>query len=131
LFDQFPALRDFFVYFQRNYLDGNFSPQMWNVYSRTMELRTNNAVESYHNRRNRVVGVRHPSLSTFIRILKDQQSVTNVKMRAIQNLEPAPLSRRKWRRLESNINRLKERYDNGEVNINQYWRAVSHLTLEN
>jgi len=43
---RFPALNDFFNYVQRNYLDGNFSPAMWNVFERDMDNRSNNFVES-------------------------------------------------------------------------------------
>ena len=45
---RFPELTDFLDYFQRNYLNanGSFPPQMWNVFGRTMDNRTNNNVES-------------------------------------------------------------------------------------
>lgn len=131
LFLQYPGLREFFGYFRRNYLEGNFPPRMWNVFRRTMDIRTNNAVESYHNRWNRAVGVRHPSLWHFIRTMKDQQAVTNVKIRAVVNGEDPPRRRRKWRILENRINLLKERYNNGELNVNRYWNAVTHVILDN
>jgi hypothetical protein len=43
---RFPALNDFLNYVQRNYLDGNFSPAMLNVFERDMDNRSNNFVES-------------------------------------------------------------------------------------
>ena len=45
---RFPELTDFLDYFQRNYLNanGSFPPQMWNVFGRTMDNKTNNNVES-------------------------------------------------------------------------------------
>ena len=43
---RFPALNDFHVYVQINYLDGNFPPTMWNVFERKMDNRSNNFVES-------------------------------------------------------------------------------------
>lgn len=40
-----PGLRELLTYFQRNYLNGQFSPVIWNVYQRNMDNRTNNHVE--------------------------------------------------------------------------------------
>jgi hypothetical protein len=50
LINRYPELQDFLLYFQRNYLDGNFPPVMWNVYDRNMDNRTNNHVESKSNK---------------------------------------------------------------------------------
>jgi len=43
---RYAGLRDFLNYFERNYLNGLFPPQMWNVHDRDMNNRTNNSVES-------------------------------------------------------------------------------------
>ena len=45
LMQRYPALRDFIVYVRQNYLDGNYPPTMWNVFTRTNDNRTNNHVE--------------------------------------------------------------------------------------
>jgi len=45
LINRFPALLDFFTYFQRNYLDGQFPIHQWNVHERNIDTRTNNHVE--------------------------------------------------------------------------------------
>lgn len=47
-----PALEDFFLYFERTWMrqNGIFPPALWNVHDRPMEFRTNNHVESFHNR---------------------------------------------------------------------------------
>ena len=48
----FPHLQAFLTYFEDNWMDanGSYPPAMWNVHTRPMEFRTNNSVESYHNR---------------------------------------------------------------------------------
>ena len=60
--NQYTVLQEFYDYFQNNYINGTFPPRMWNVYNREMEFCTNNFVESFHQRWNNAVGVRHPSL---------------------------------------------------------------------
>ena len=45
LANRVPALEDFFDYFERNYLDGNFHPILWNVFDRDSDTRTNNHME--------------------------------------------------------------------------------------
>ena len=70
---RYQNLQLFFDYIRDTYLLGNnYPPDTWNVLTRGMSARTNNYVESYHGRWNTSVGVRHPSLWTFIRKLKDR-----------------------------------------------------------
>ena len=47
LVQRFPMLANFIQYLQRNYIvDGcQFTPQLWNVFGRTSDNRTNNFVE--------------------------------------------------------------------------------------
>lgn len=52
---------------------------MWNVFTRPMELRTNNALESYHRRWNETIGGQHPSIWQLIRVLKDQESIDAIR----------------------------------------------------
>ena len=74
---QYPAMRRLFAYVRATWVQRGcrFSSITWNVHKREMDRRSNNAVESYNNRWNRLIGNRHPSLWTFIRILKDEQRV--------------------------------------------------------
>ena len=52
LINHYPALEAFFDYFERTWMNnhGVFPPVIWNVFDRPMEFRTNNHVESFHNR---------------------------------------------------------------------------------
>ena len=73
---------------------------------------------------NQAVGVRHPSLWVFIRVLKDQHSINEVK-----DLAP-PNRRQKWRRLETRITDLKARYNNGALTLPEYWDAIKYVILD-
>ena len=37
------------------------------------------------------------------------------------------LKRKKWRNLESRINRLQRDYNGGARNLNEYWDAMTHI----
>ena len=130
LINIYPNLQLFFNYFSNNYMNGNFQPLMWNVYQRRMEFRTNNFVESYHSRWNNAVGVRHPSLWYFIRVLKDQEAVNQVAVQGMLNGNPPPARKRKWRELERQIDALKNQYNVGVRNLDSYWRAVCHRIVQ-
>ena len=67
------------------------------LYNRPMEYRTNNAVQAYNRAWNWFVGVRHPSLWTFLTKLKRRQALHEVIN--ITNGLPAPRRKRKWRNL--------------------------------
>ena len=124
-----PALNRFFGYIERTWVNRNarFPPRLWNVFRRQMEFRTNNAVESYNRKWNDIVGVRHPSLFLFIRSLKNQQVIHETEKQNMLNGLPPPLRRRKWRRLEERIDRVKAQYMNGQRTIDNYWNAVTVL----
>uniref|UniRef100_A0AAV2J7G9 MULE transposase domain-containing protein n=1 Tax=Knipowitschia caucasica TaxID=637954 RepID=A0AAV2J7G9_KNICA len=103
LIDRNPSLLDFFGYVQNTYIGGFFPVPLWNVFDREMDTRTNNHVESYHKTLNDTIGVRHPSLWTFIRCLKDRQTVVEQTIDGAERGELAPARRRKWRVLEERL----------------------------
>ena len=133
LIRRFPALEDFFIYFNNNYINGNFPPRIWNVHNRPMEIRTNNHVESYHRRWNQAIGVKHPKFWSFIRVLKNQDKLNNNKptVRAIRNGVDPPRRRFRWSRLEENRVTKKEQYNAGQIYIHQYWKATSYAIRDN
>ena len=73
--------------------------------------------------------VRHPSIWIFIRHLKDAQATLEVSGDAADNGAAAPPRKRKWKRLEERIERLKEQYETGHRTLRQYWKAVSNSII--
>ncbi|KAL8614056.1 hypothetical protein ACOMHN_026273 [Nucella lapillus] len=126
--NRYPALVDFFAYVRNTYVrqQATFSPALWNVFDRNMSQRTNNHVEAYHRALGDVIHVRHPSLWSFLRVLKDRQAVAEQQLAAARRGQAPPTRRRKWRVLEANLIRLKNAFRNGDRNLQEYWRAVSH-----
>lgn len=79
---------------------------------------------------NNAIGVRHPSIWTFIRKLKDEQALHETRVQHMNDGVRPPLRRLKWRRLENRITTLTEQFRNGHRNINDYWRAVRNVIVE-
>ncbi|KAJ8360335.1 hypothetical protein SKAU_G00168600 [Synaphobranchus kaupii] len=120
-------MEDFITYVRNTYIrpGSTFPAALWNVFERGMDQRTNNHIESYHRTLNDAVQVRHPSLWLFIRRLKDRQTLTEERTTMAERGEAPPPRRRKWRDLETQLLRLKGQYNDGNRNIESYWRAVS------
>jgi hypothetical protein len=57
-----------------------------------------------------VAAVRHPSIWKVLRCLKDEQANSEVSVDVVNHGEATPRRRRKWRNLETRIQRLKEEY---------------------
>ena len=109
--------------------NSNFPPPRWNLWHRNMSTRTNNIVESFHSSLNSAIMVRHPSLWIFVRHLKDVHAQTNLKTRDA-NIGVALPRKRKWRRIEQNILRLKTQYLNGQRNLHNYWSNACYYIEE-
>ncbi|KAL8581918.1 hypothetical protein ACOMHN_010292 [Nucella lapillus] len=127
-----PDLDDFLNYVRNTYIRAGypFPPVVWNVFDRLMDQRTNNHVESFHRAFNDAVQIRHPPLWSFLRHLKDHQTVTEETVTRARRGEAPPRRRRKWRLLEERLVALKCQYNHGDRDLNEYWRAVSHLVLQ-
>lgn len=81
----------------------------------------------FHGHWNARVAVKHPSLWTFIRHLKDSQTVTEVAIDNARAGRSPPLQRKKWRRRNLQLKKLRQRYLNGRISLSRYWASVSHV----
>ena len=84
----------------------------------------------YHRIWNNAVAVRHPSLWTFIRCMKDQQSSLENSVEAVDNGESAPKRRTKWQNWEDRLQTLETEYNNGTRNLDQHWNAVYYAIVQ-
>ncbi|KAJ8025697.1 hypothetical protein HOLleu_33323 [Holothuria leucospilota] len=121
----YPALAQFIAYFDETYMNGNmFPPSFWNTWARPMSSRTNNSVESFHNRWNRDVAIRHPSLWLVIRRMKDESVKAHQAMKCANRGDDPPRRRKKWRDLDRRTRRLKRQYLEGRRTLNEYHVAM-------
>ena len=77
-------------------------------------------LSAYHRAFRTGVQVRHPSLRTFLRHLKDMQSNSENQMEAAENGEAPPRRRRKWRLLEARLLNLRNQYNAGVRNLDNF-----------
>jgi len=78
------AVVAFHLYFHNTWLDGMFPVALWNQYGTDSQMHTNNYVESWHARFNRVVRSAHPNLYMFIAHIKREEctvSTTHAQLR--------------------------------------------------
>jgi len=70
------AIEQFHAYFSNTWLTGSFPVELWNQYSVDSQLRTNNAVESWHARCNGAERAARPNLFVIVKHLKREVCAT-------------------------------------------------------
>ena len=122
-----PGIVTWMNYVDQTYIHGrNYPPALWNVHDRTMMNRTNNHCESHYSMWNQTLGFPHPKIWKFIRKLKDLQGRRTTMYFARDNGAPPQSPAKKWRDHEGAIVRLKEEFTQGVINLDLYWRGVTH-----
>ena len=125
LLQQNAAARALLRYYQATWLDGDFPPAMWNVHRAA--IRTNNMVEGWHSRLNKVIGCSHPNTYQLIAVLKKEQATTEMTQRRADTGAPPPPRRRKYRDLDTRLDRLRGQFRQGQMTTDGYLRALSHV----
>jgi len=103
-----------------------FPRTLWNCFTATADgnPRTNNKVEGWNKRFNTLIGIKHPTVWTFIDKLKDEQSVTELKMNQILAGTPSAPRRKKYRDLEKRLLRVVADY--GNRSVSDYLIGIAH-----
>lgn len=124
-----PELACFTDYIKRTWINGTFPVKMWNVYQ--SDIRSNNRVEGWHHKLNSSVGKVHPHIYELIMHLKNQQSETTVQLQRIRLGAGQPARKRKFVELDSRIDNLTARYENGELSTMSFLRNIRHSIHSN
>ena len=86
--------------------------------------RTNNNIEGCHRRQQAAVSAHHPNIWKFIKVLKREQNLVDVKVnQALGGYQPAP-QRRQYAALDTRILTLVRYYGNRDVL--DYLRGIGH-----
>ncbi|KAL8592514.1 hypothetical protein ACOMHN_030199 [Nucella lapillus] len=84
-------------------------------------------VAAFHKTFASAVAVRRPNIWVFLRVLKDQQALSENTFEAVRRGELPPRRRKKWRNLEERLQELKRQYNTGARNLDQFWTALTYL----
>ena len=115
LTQQSVQLQGLVAYYKATWLDGEFPPRMWNVHAEG--TRTNNRVEGWHSRLNKAIGCHHPNTHRLVDSLKVEQAATEMTVTRARLGEAPPPRRRRYRRLDRRLDRLRGQYGQGLLTI--------------
>ena len=122
-------------YFETNYIgefrrgrwrDPLFPHVLWNIHHRvTSDLpRTNNALEGWHRQFNDSISVAHPTIWTFIKVLRREAAIQQIRVGHFIAGRPAPAQRRVYRDVNDRIKNIVNDYPNRP--IIDYLRGISY-----
>jgi len=74
----------FHLYFRSTWLDGMFPVALWNQYGTDSQMRTNNYVELWHARFNRIAHGAHPNLYMFTAHIKREECTVSITLAQLQ-----------------------------------------------
>ena len=106
--------------------DARFPLRMWNHFTNAGP-RTNNNVEGFHSRVNRLLPHRHPNIYRFVELIKGIDKCERAKLIQINAGAPPPPRRRVYRELDTRVRRLKQRLTDRTKTPLQYLDAIGHL----
>ena len=102
-----------------------FPLRMWNHFTNAGP-RTNNNVEGFHSRVNRLLPHRHPNIYRFVELIKGIEKCERSKLIQINAGAPPP-RRRVYRELDTRVRRLKQQLTDRTKTPLQYLDAIGHL----
>ncbi|XP_060843699.1 uncharacterized protein LOC132923758 [Rhopalosiphum padi] len=99
---------------------------MWNCYDSVIQdlPRTNNSVEGWHHAFNAALGANHVSIWKFIRFLKKEQVLQEVRLEKRLSGESSPPRRKKYNDHDIKIKKIVENCS--EIPAAQYLRGLSY-----
>ena len=106
--------------------DARFPLRMWNHFTNAGP-RTNNNVEGFHSRVNRLLPHRHPNIYRFVELIKGIEKCERAKLIQINAGAPPPPRRRVYRELDTRDRRFKQQLTDRTKTPLQYLDAIGHL----
>lgn len=116
---------DLFAYYQEQWMTGTISIATWNCHGR--DIRTNNAVEGFHHRFNRVIGRNHPNTWILIERLQQEEKRTQHIISQMDQGLRLRSGRRRYTQINERIALLEQRRANEELDVYDFLVAVGNL----
>lgn len=114
----------FSEYFKTTWLNGVYEIAEWNTYNEEGP-RTNNHIEGWHNKVNRIIGKAHPNVFELVELFKMEQASTEVTLRQLAAGGLLPNPRKKYTIKERRILTIQEKFRNNDYNLDEYISALS------
>ena len=114
-------------YFDQTWMNGQFNYRQWNYFDYTGP-RTNNNVEGWHSRLSKVVGKAHPNVYELVDVINREEATSKLKLQQYESGAVLPARRRKVRERERRLTTLFDRFNNGELSLDDFLKAVKHQT---
>lgn len=119
-------LSEFIDYFVETWMENpNMDMELWNVHNQ--RHRTNNAVEGWNCKINRMVGRMKPNIHFLVKTLKDEAKMVSQLVQAKELGEPAEKRRKKYVKLDIRIKNILGEYENSKDLI-KCLTALSYVT---
>ena len=120
-----PQYSDFIAYFERTWIYGVLPLKMWNQYDNAGP-RTNNNLESWHNRLNRLAMKSHPNFFEMIELLKNEEATTEVSVTKLRS-GALPRPKKKKKKTAKINKRLKRKFKKGKISVDIYIRSIGYI----
>jgi MULE transposase domain len=117
----------FHRYFNNTWNDGLFQLTLWNQYGVEHQMRTNNFVESWHARFNRVVRGAHPNIFALVNYMKREESTVSTTLEHMRRGQPPPHRRAKYDVIDRRIKEIHDEHVRGCIDADELLRRVRHV----
>ena len=120
---ELPRIDEFIAYFETTWIAGTFHTADWNLYE-TEGLRSNNHLEGWHNRLQRVVGKSHPNIFECVEVFQREQVSTEVLIQQLAAGECPSCRKKRAIEKDQHIKELKERFSTNIISSSDYVAGV-------
>ena len=130
LLEKYPTLDKFNNYFTSNWIESStWTIGMWNQYDNT--LRTNNHVEGYNLRINKILVTPHPNIWKLIEFLQRENTTMTMTFERLEKNLLRTSSRNKMDiQFDLDIERLKNKYIVKSITLEEYVASLSSKMTE-
>lgn len=131
------AIQKLLIYFEKTFVGAlmrnvqrrktaKFDVELWNVFELTIQgsCRTNNVIEGWHNAMTRFVNRKNPSIFAFIKNIKNEQCVQEMRMIQIASFEPTQ-PRKKHMDQHYRLLQIARKYS--EMDSLEYVKAIANV----
>ncbi|CAF1071876.1 unnamed protein product [Brachionus calyciflorus] len=124
--DYCKLIENFLTYFVDTWFEGNFESKLWN-HANTIDPRTNNHVEGFHNKLNKWIAKPHPNIYQLISVFQKINTKISVDYEFRLLGKSGPKRRAIDVEKDNRYQNLLENLEMNVIDLQQYLRSCSFL----